>query len=76
LPVVGGRSGGAPDAVCDGETGYVVDGLDRGALAERLTALLTDRPLRSRMGAAGRAWVERDWRWDAHADQLRALLDG
>ena len=28
LPVVAGDSGGAPDAVVDGETGYVVDGRD------------------------------------------------
>jgi hypothetical protein len=33
LPVVGGDSGGAPDAIGDGETGYVVPGRDVGALA-------------------------------------------
>jgi hypothetical protein len=27
------------------------------------------------MGGAGRAWVDRDWRWDVIADRLRALLD-
>jgi phosphatidylinositol alpha-1,6-mannosyltransferase len=31
--VVGGDSGGAPDAIGDGETGYVVPGRDVGALA-------------------------------------------
>jgi phosphatidyl-myo-inositol dimannoside synthase len=38
--------------------------------------LLTDESLRSRMGAAGRAWVERDWRWDVLADKLHVLLNG
>ena len=33
-------------------------------MAERLITLLRDDALRARLGAAGRAWVERDWRWD------------
>jgi phosphatidylinositol alpha-1,6-mannosyltransferase len=74
LPVVGGDSGGAPDAVRDGETGYVVGGRDTGPLTERLVALLADRDLARRMGAAGRAWVERDWRWDTQAERMREML--
>ena len=75
LPVLVGDSGGAPDAVRHGETGYVVDGRDVPAVADRLVQLLRDDELRARMGAAGRAWVERDWRWDVLAHRLRALLD-
>ncbi len=74
LPVIAGDSGGAPDAVREGETGYVVPGRDVAALGNRLVDLLTD-PVRARaMGAAGRAWVEREWRWEAQADRLRILL--
>jgi phosphatidylinositol alpha-1,6-mannosyltransferase len=76
LPVVGGDSGGAPDAVREGETGYVVDGRDVPALAERLVTLLRDPELRARLGRAGRAWVESEWRWDLLAGRLRGLLDG
>jgi phosphatidylinositol alpha-1,6-mannosyltransferase len=75
LPVVCGDSGGAPDAVREDETGFVVPGRDVSAVADRLGQLLRDDALRSRMGAAGRAWVERDWRWDVIADRLRRLLD-
>jgi len=75
LPVVVGDSGGAPDAVLDGRTGYLVDGRSVGAVADRLIQLLTDDALRARLGAAGRAWVERDWRWEVLADRLRSLLD-
>ncbi len=75
LPVVVGDSGGAPDAVRHGETGFVVDGRNVSAVADRLVQLLTDDGLRAGMGAAGRAWVERDWRWDVLADRLRALLN-
>jgi phosphatidylinositol alpha-1,6-mannosyltransferase len=74
LPVVAGDSGGAPDAVLEGETGYVVGGRDLGALTERLVVLLEDPALRARLGAAGRAWVERSWRWDLLAGRLAALL--
>jgi phosphatidylinositol alpha-1,6-mannosyltransferase len=76
LPVVVGNSGGAPDAVLDGRTGYVVDGRSVGAVADRLIQLLTDDALRARLGGAGRAWVEREWRWEVLADRLRSLLDG
>ena len=74
LPVVAGDSGGAPEAVREGETGYVVGGRDREALAERLIRLLRDPDLRARLGAAGRTWTERQWTWDALAAQLTDLL--
>lgn len=76
LPVLAGDSGGAPDAVLEGETGFVVDGRDVESVAERLVRLLRDPELRTRMGAAGRAWVERDWRWDIVAARLTDLLRG
>lgn len=76
LPVVGGDSGGAPDAVRDGETGFVVDGRDVAALADRLITLLSDPALAKSMGEAGRVWVEREWRWEAQAARLEALLAG
>jgi phosphatidylinositol alpha-1,6-mannosyltransferase len=76
LPVVAGDSGGAPDAVREGETGYVVDGRDAVGLADRLAALLVDPALARRLGAAGRAWVEREWRWEHQADRLATLLRG
>jgi len=76
LPVVGGDSGGAPDAIVAGETGYVVGGRDVDALAERLVALLSDPDTARAMGEKGRAWVERDWNWDLVAARLRALING
>jgi len=75
-PVLAGNSGGAPDAVRDGETGYVVEGRNVHEVAERLITLLRDEPLRARLGAAGRAWVEQDWRWDVLAARLHSLLAG
>jgi phosphatidyl-myo-inositol dimannoside synthase len=74
LPVVAGDSGGAPDAVCEGETGYVVNGRDVAAIADRTATLLADPALARRLGAAGRAWVEREWRWETQAERMSALL--
>ncbi|WP_030417808.1 glycosyltransferase family 4 protein [Streptomyces sp. SCSIO 75703] len=74
LPVVAGDSGGAPDAVLDGETGWVVAGGSAEQAAERIVALLGDAELRRRMGERGRAWVEEAWRWDLLAERLRDLL--
>jgi phosphatidylinositol alpha-1,6-mannosyltransferase len=74
LPVVGGDSGGAPDAVLEGETGYVVGGRDVTALSGRLADLLSDPDKARTMGAAGRAWVEREWRWETQAARMARLL--
>jgi phosphatidylinositol alpha-1,6-mannosyltransferase len=74
LPVLAGGSGGAPDAVLDGETGWVVRGDSVHDTAERIVTLLQDPLLRRRMGERGRAWVEERWRWDLLADRLGALL--
>jgi phosphatidylinositol alpha-1,6-mannosyltransferase len=75
LPVVVGDSGGAPEAVRDGETGYLVDGRDTAAIAQRCAELLDDAALRAKFGEAGRQWVQSDWRWDTIAAQLRQMLD-
>ncbi|WP_030564282.1 glycosyltransferase family 4 protein [Streptomyces aureocirculatus] len=74
LPVVAGDSGGAPDAVLDGETGWVVRGGSAEDAADRIVALLGDAELRGRMGERGRQWVEERWRWDLLAERLRELL--
>jgi phosphatidyl-myo-inositol dimannoside synthase len=73
LPVVAGDSGGAPDAVLDGETGYVVDGSSVDAVASRVSALLSDRTQRDRMGSRGREWVAGQWSWPGVVDRLVRL---
>ncbi|HYK81856.1 MAG TPA: glycosyltransferase family 4 protein [Gemmatimonadales bacterium] len=70
LAVVGGRSGGVPDAVRDGETGTLVDPEDPAAVARAITALLGDPERRRAMGAAGRRAVETYYNWDRVARDL------
>jgi phosphatidylinositol alpha-1,6-mannosyltransferase len=56
LPVMAGRSGGAPEAVVPGDSGIVVDGSSTHEVAEGLARLLRLRAAeRRRLGEAGRA---------------------
>lgn len=75
LAVVGGRSGGVPDAVRDGETGLLVDPESPAAVAEGINRLLGDAALRARMGAAGRRAVETYYNWDRVSRDL-IRIDG
>lgn len=70
VAVVGGRSGGVPDAVRDGETGLLVDADDSAAVAAGINRLLGDEALRRGMGAAGRRAVESYYNWDRVARDL------
>jgi phosphatidyl-myo-inositol dimannoside synthase len=76
LPVIGGDSGGAPDAIQDGETGYVVPGGSAGAVADRISQLLADPAGAAAMGDKGQAWIEREWTWDLVAERFQRILSG
>ncbi|MGW6379563.1 glycosyltransferase family 4 protein [Rhodococcus sp. NPDC055112] len=74
VPVIAGRSGGAPETVRENETGHVVDGRSVRQVADSVISVLADRDRAAAMGAAGRAWVSEQWRWDALAAKLSGLL--
>ena len=76
LPVIGGDSGGAPDAIRDGESGYVVPGRSVTAVADRIIGLITDPDRARAMGEKGLAWVQQEWRWDLVARRLERILRG
>jgi phosphatidylinositol alpha-1,6-mannosyltransferase len=76
LPVVGGDSGNSPDAIRDGETGYVVPGRRLADLVDRLNRLLTDPAAAKAMGDKGLAWVHREWRWEVIARRFTEILNG
>ena len=72
LPVIGGDSGGAPDAILDGESGYVVR--DMAGAAARVIELLKDPARATAMGEKGLAWVDREWSWELAATRLTTIL--
>ncbi len=74
-PVVSTREGGPSETIVHGETGYLVDARDAEALAKHVIVLLRDPALRSRMGAAGRARVERLYSARAVANRFIEVID-
>lgn len=76
LPVIVGNSGGAVDAVLDGETGFLVNGNDLSEIRDRLIELLTNQDLAKRMGSAGQNWVAQEWTWEHSFKRLESLLSG
>ena len=60
----------------DGETGLVVDGRSVRAVAEAVVALLEDPSGARAMGEKGRAWIEREWRWEVQARRKWLLRYG
>ena len=73
LPAVASDIHGIPDVVLDGETGLLVPPADVGALADAIARLAGDAALRRAMGAAGRAYVERAYRWQDNAALMERL---
>jgi phosphatidylinositol alpha-1,6-mannosyltransferase len=74
LPVIGGISGGAPDAVLQGETGFSVDGRSAHEVAEALVRVLADKELAQRLGTRGRQWVIEQWQWQIWSERFNQLL--
>jgi len=74
LPVLAGKSGGAPDAVIEGTTGLVVDGTSNSEIAASAIELLNNPDRSKEMGAAGREWIVSTWRWEIWSAQFEALL--
>ncbi len=77
VPQVAGDSGGASEAVVDGETGFVVDDpTDVDAVAAAIERLLTDADLRERMAVAGRHRAVEQFDYDRLAPTLAAAIEG
>ena len=72
-PVIGGRSGGAVEAICDGRTGFLVnpDNVDEITVAMR--RLFSDRDLRQKFGQDGRHRVTADFDWESRAALLQQI---
>ena len=65
VPQIAGRSGGADEAVLEGETGFVVDNpTDSNAVKQALEKLLTDSETRQEMGRNSRARAEKEFSYD------------
>jgi phosphatidylinositol alpha-1,6-mannosyltransferase len=76
IPSVAGHSGGAAEAVVNGETGFVVpDPSDATAVAGAIDRLISDPALASRQGQAARHRAEADFGYDDLARRLGSALE-
>jgi glycosyltransferase involved in cell wall biosynthesis len=73
IPCVASNVDGIPEMIVHGETGFVADRGDIGALAEYTGRLLRDPGLRARMGEAGRRRVEAAFNPDGYRREMLAL---
>jgi len=73
-PVIGGHSGGVPDAIIDGETGLLVDPLNINQIAEALVKLLTNPELSRKLGKKGRERIEKELNWGRMTQEIRGII--
>jgi len=72
-PSVGGRAGGAVDAVQHNETGVLVDGTDVSAIAFAVTEMLTDEVKRKAMGQAAMEFAQTQG-WPVKAGEVLSFF--
>ena len=66
-PVIGGKSGGAVEAVADGFSGFLVDPDSTEDFTEKTLKLLQDDELRTKIGRQGRKRAENEMDWRTRA---------
>ena len=71
-PCIGGRSGGAGDAILDGKTGMLVDPTSPSAVMEAVVLLLNDDQLSASLGAAARQRIEEQLQYQQIARNILA----
>jgi phosphatidylinositol alpha-1,6-mannosyltransferase len=76
LPAVAGRSGGAHEAVADGETGFVVAPTGTAAVRSAIARFAREPDVRAAMGAAARRRAVREFAYDALVERLIPLAAG
>lgn len=74
LPVVSTYHSGIPEAVTDGETGFLVREHDYETMASRLIELLRDPSLRERMGSAAKIACSERFSLSLRMDRIDAML--
>lgn len=76
LPVIVGRSGGSPESLLDGKSGYVVDPESVFEVKQAIRNIIGSQEKLSAFGNTGRAFVERDHSYDYLATLLFPLVNG
>ncbi|MBU6243420.1 MAG: glycosyltransferase family 4 protein [Acidobacteria bacterium] len=74
IPTLVGNSGGAPEALIEGKTGFLVDGDNVSEIAEAAIRILTNPVLKQEMGSHGNKWVNDHWNWQIWSERFNEIL--
>lgn len=74
-PVIGGKSGGVPDAVVDGLNGYLVEPTNSGMLLKAMIKLIEHPEVAERLGEQGKKRVFEQFNWQTNVQLLAKHLD-
>lgn len=74
LPVIAGNSGGVPDAVLDGKTGYLVDPLNPSEISEKINLLINNQDVFNRISKYGYEWVKGNCSWENRVKKIKELF--
>ena len=74
-PVIGSRTGGIPEQIDDGQSGFLFQMGSVEELAEKIRILVGDKYLRSSMGKKARVILETKYSLSRHCDQLMRIYD-
>jgi len=74
-PVVGARSGGIPELVKDGETGFTFESSNAKGLARAIRSTLADEDLRRRMGKQARSLIAGEFSADYHYSRIMQIYE-
>jgi len=75
-PVIAGNSGGIPDAVKDGENGFLVEPQDIRTIKEKIIYLLENPKICHEMGEYGRRRVESEYNWEKITNGMLNYMEG
>ena len=73
-PVIGGDSGGIPDAIKDGVTGLLVNPEDPTDIAEKIEKLMKNPKLARKLGEQGRKRVLEEFTWEKAASIIERTM--
>lgn len=73
VPVIAARTGGLPEIVIDGVTGYLISPGSPAELADAATRILTNKDLMNAMSAASRDRYERSFTLDTQMQRIKQV---
>lgn len=75
-PVIAGNSGGIPDAVEDGKSGFLVEPNNINEITEKILYLLDNQRISQEMGKYGRQRVVEEFNWEKIASDMIHCMEG